>query len=273
MTISDLRIRLAALRAEGERLAGGLTQLPQRATVYRHLYRASDGNHLFPLIAAHGALWARGYFSAAMRLGEILAWQYFWSPQVRFQQMSSLQRFADAFRDINRRVCVETYATFHFTAEHGEHPDAAECVSPDLLLSLNRMHAAQRARRSMSTAEKLEIFTAHFLDEQEHVVGPSIQATLDAFDWPIAKWISLKPFIQFAYFPSGTWFWFGDFSSREERIARGLRAFEIAAEVGFAETEAALQKYEVLPEAFFTRPIEHFAELRREILAAGPARA
>lgn len=266
MTRDDLRNRLAALREEGEKLAGGLTQLAQRASVYRHIYRASGGNHIFPLIAAHGALWARGYFRWALDLGQKLAWQYCWSPSLQRRQLAALETFANAFRDINRRVCADTYANFHFTAEHGDDPEATSLVPADLLQALNRMHQAQRAGRTLSSAEKQEIFTAHFLNEQEHVVGPSLQAAVAAFDWPLAKFIALRPVIQFAFFPAGKWFWFRDFSSRNERIERGLQAFHIAAEVGFASTEEALRKYELLPEAFFSKPSEYFAELRQQVL-------
>ena len=266
MTSGDLQKRLAALRDEGETLAGGLTQLAQRATVYRHIYRESGGNHIFPLIAAHGALWARGYFRWALELGKKLAWQYCWSPKMQHRQLESLDNFANAFRDINRRVCADIYANFHFTAEFGDHPDAASCVSADLLEALNKMHTAQREGRTLSTAEKQEIFTAHFLNEQAHVVGPSLQAAVAAFDWPVAKFIALRPVIQFAFFPAGRWFWFRDFSCREERIARGLQAFQIAAQVGFATTEESLRKYAMLPEAFFTQPSEYFSELRQQVL-------
>ncbi len=58
---------------EAERLAGGLHDLAQRSTVYHHLFAASGRNHVFPLIAAHGALWARGYFRFGMRLGAWLS--------------------------------------------------------------------------------------------------------------------------------------------------------------------------------------------------------
>src|SRR5687767_5559712 len=187
MTSDDMRNRLAAMRTEGEKLAGGLTQLAQRASVYRHIYRASGGNHIFPLIAAHGALWARGYFRWALALGRKLAWQYAWNPALQRRQLASLDNFAAAFRDINRRVCADTYANFHFTAEYGDHPDAAVLVPTDLLQALNRMHCAQRAGRTLSTPQKQEIFTAHFLNEQQHVVSPSLQAAVDAFDWPVAK--------------------------------------------------------------------------------------
>jgi len=102
------------------------------------------------------------------------------------------------------------------------------------------MHHAQRAGQTLSTSQKQEIFSAHFLNEQQHVVGPSLQAAVDAFHWPAAKFIALRPIINFAYFPAGKWFWFRDFSSRDERIARGLQAFDIAAEIGFAAAEDTL---------------------------------
>src|SRR6187200_3789100 len=86
MTLEALQDRLTHWRLEGEKLAGSLTQLTQRASVYRHIYRASGGNHIFPLIAAHGALWARGYFAWALDLGKKLAWQYCYNPALQKQQ-------------------------------------------------------------------------------------------------------------------------------------------------------------------------------------------
>lgn len=267
MNREEMIARLQAWRAEGERMAGSLTQLAQRASVYRHLYRASDGNHIFPLIAAHGALWARGYFRWALDLGQKLAWQYWLQPAVRERQLAALDTFADSFRDINRRVCADTYANFHFTAEHGEDPAAAELVPAELLQALNKMHAAQRAGRTLSTAEKQEVFTAHFMYEQQYVVGPTLEEAVARFAWPAAKFIALRPVIRFAYFPGGTSFWFRNFADRSERIARGQQAFRVAAEVGFSNVETALRKYEMLPEAFFTQPAEYFASLRQQVLA------
>ncbi|WP_425618178.1 hypothetical protein NA78x_001877 [Anatilimnocola sp. NA78] len=267
MKRDELQRKLQAWRDEGEKLAGSLTQLAQRASVYRHIYRASGGNHIFPLIAAHGALWARGYFRWALDLGQKLAWQYAFQPELKARQLAALEAFANAFRDINRRVCADTYANFHFTAEHGDDPAAAELVPHDLLLALNKIHVAQRLGTILSAADKQEIFTAHFLYEQEHVVGPNLQAAVDAFDWPAAKFVALRPIIHFAYFPDSTSFWFRNFADRSERIARGQQAFRVAAEVGFARVEADLRKYEMLPEVFFAQPSEYFSLLRQRVLA------
>jgi hypothetical protein len=155
-----------SLTQEAERLAGGLKDLAQRATVYHHLFQASGGNHAFPLIAAHGALWAGGYFRFGARLAKVLSWQYAASPLRRRQQLQALEAFADAFRAINRRVCVDTYVNFHFTAKYGDRPEARALVSPELLEVLNVVHAARLEGRELPDDQKKEVFRAHFLDEQ-----------------------------------------------------------------------------------------------------------
>ena len=58
------------IHAEAVHLAGGVRDLPRRAVVYHHLYRASGGNFAFALIAAHGALWAYWCLAAA----RVAAW-------------------------------------------------------------------------------------------------------------------------------------------------------------------------------------------------------
>ncbi|GAA0599662.1 hypothetical protein GCM10009416_42150 [Craurococcus roseus] len=57
------------VRREATLMAGGIHDLAQRAGVYHHLFVHSGRNHVFPLLAAHGALWARGHFQKGMRLG------------------------------------------------------------------------------------------------------------------------------------------------------------------------------------------------------------
>ncbi len=71
-----LRQYYESMRHQAERLAGGLGDLAQRATVYHHLFEHSGRNHIFPLLAAHGAMWAKGYFRFGKRLGQICSWQY-----------------------------------------------------------------------------------------------------------------------------------------------------------------------------------------------------
>lgn len=257
----------AQLTREATRLAGGLLDLSQRAAVYHHLFEHSGGNHVFPLIAAHGALWARGYFRFGMRLGRVLAWQFL-SSAVRRRQMAALELFADAFRDVNRRVCIDTYVSYHFTARCGQHPRAAEFVGPPFLAALNHLHAARRDGRPLTDEEKRQLFETHFLHEQEHVVGPSLTAAAAALEWPAVKFIALKPLIRFAYFPRGRRLWFRDFACREERIANGFRAFDTALEVGLNHVENCLAAYEVLPAQFFAGTANYFGSLRAAVLAS-----
>ena len=266
ITLDELKQAFEDLQTDGLRLAGGLNDLSQRATVYHHVFKESGGNHIFPLIAAHGALWARSWFSFGMKLGKVLSLQYAYNSDTRRGKLAKLEAFANVFRDINRRVCVDVYANFHFTKRFGKHPDAAKVVPADLLQALNRIHAANEAGVELTDDERREVFTAHFLSEQQHIVGPTIEKAVAEFDWPLLRTIALRPVIRFAFFRRP--FLFRNFANKEERIAKGLVAFNTAANVGWKNVEQDLRKYDVLPEQFFAKPIEYFASLRETILAS-----
>ncbi|QDU73601.1 hypothetical protein Pan97_05770 [Bremerella volcania] len=267
-TLAQLKRTYDAFHAEAVRLAGTTRQLSQRAATYHHVYEDSGRNHIFPLIAAHGALWARGYFAFGMRLGGMLSLQYCLTPSRRKQKLDALEAFAEAFREVNRLVCVQIYTTYHFTKLHGDHPDAEKLVAPHLLASLNRVHEANRNGEQLSDQAKRNIFETHFLDEQDTVVGPRIEKAVDQFDWPLMKSLALMPAVRFAYFPPGYWLQFWKFDRKGERIDRGLKAFDIAAGMGWKHTEATLDRYAILPEEFFADSIGHFSHLKNEILAA-----
>lgn len=255
-------------RAEACKLAGGLTELSRRAALYRHLYLASNGNHTFPLIAAHGALWAGGYFRFGMSLGAMLSWQYLGQPVRRREQLEKLVQFANTFREINRRVCVDSYVNFHFSREFGQHPDAVEFIPPDLLDPLNRMHAASERGCTFSESEKKLVFEAHFRHEQAHVVGPTLLNAVQAFDWPLVREIAVRPRIRFAYFPGRTTFQFRNFASQSERIEKGLMAFALASQVGWSNVDVSLRQYRILPDAYFSAPFAYFDQLRNAVLAS-----
>lgn len=267
MSPDDLQHQYDQLRSDAEILTGGLSDLSRRATVYRHIFLASGGNHAFPLIAAHGALWAGGYFRLGMRLGSVLSWQYLGQPSLRRHQLQKLNAFADVFREINRRVCIDTYVNYHFTRQYGRYAESGRFLPPELGESLNRLHAATKAGRTLSEAEKRCVFETHFRQEQRHIVGPTLTEAVSRFDWPLVKAIALKPRVRFAYFPSGTGIWFQNFASQDERIEQGLRAFEIAAHVGWSTVDAALQRYSLLPADYFVAPAVYFERFRAGILA------
>ena len=234
--------------------------------MYHHLFEHSNRNHIFPLIAAHGALWAKGYFAFGMRLGDWLRWTSI-SQSKRSQRVAALRVFADAFREINRRVCVDTYTSYHFTRVYGDHPHANRFVEPQLLEALNQMHAARCARRELPDDEKRGIFERFFRNEQEFVVGPSVQEAVARFDWPLMRFIALKPVVKFAYFSAGHRLRFRNFSDRRQRIAHGLQAFDWAAELGWDGVVAALRAYDILPQEFFAGSAKHFEAVRATVLA------
>lgn len=248
------------LRGQAERLAGGIGDLPQRAAVYHHLFEHSAGNHVFPLIAAHGALWARGYFRLGATLGSALAFPA--APALRARKLGQLAAFADAFRDINRRVCIETYTAYHFTARWGRHPAATELIPHPLLEQLNRCHAARRGGQAFSTERKRALFQAFFLWEQEVIVGPAVAAAALSFEWLLMRRLALRPLIRFAYFPRSSILVFKDFTSTSERIEKGFRAFDLAAQAGWERVEGSMRHYRVLPSAFFADSKKHFASIR-----------
>jgi hypothetical protein len=263
---NQLEARYQEFRVEAERLAGRNRDLAQRATVYHHLYHHSCGNHLFPLIAAHGALWAGGYFAFGTQLGRCLSWLSLFSPTDRQRKRELLEAFADAFRNVNRLVCIETYTTYHFTALHGTHPVASKLVPPALLTQLNRVHQARKSGTPLTASEKREVFQAFFLNEQATVVGPKINSAGKSFQWPLMRWLALKPHVRFAYMGGcGLQFW--NFCDEAQRVKNGMRACDIALNVGLDFVERTLENYQVLPSQFVATSQQHYQSVRQQALA------
>ncbi|MEK1907022.1 MAG: hypothetical protein AAAB13_14680 [Pseudomonas sp.] len=265
---TSLATRYNEIHQEATLLAGGLTDLSQRASVYHHLYEDSGGRNVFPLIAAHGALWGSGYFALGMKIGWLLGAQFLLSPPVRRDKLQQLHAFADAFRDINRRVCIEAYCAYHFSKRHGHAPGAEAYVQPRLLAALNQCHDAQAAHEPLPAAQRQALFEAFFLWEQEALVGPAVDTALGQLDWPLVRWLALRPRIEFAYFKRSPDMQFHDFASTRERIEKGMRAYALAEQVGLDRVEAALKRYGILPAAFFTSSAGYFSALRKRLQPA-----
>jgi hypothetical protein len=182
--------------------------------------------------------------------------------------VTALQEFAKVFRNVNRCVCIDIYTNYHFTARFGHHPDAAEFVDSGLLAALNQVQAARDEGRELSHAEKRDVFEAHFLHEQETIVGPRIEATVADFNWPLVREIAVRPLVKFSYFPRRIWF--RNFASTAERVDKGLSAFDTAVTVGWDRVESSLGEYDMLPRAFFADSIACFAALRHTVLHQNP---
>jgi hypothetical protein len=263
---TDVESLVDSLRWEATALAGSIGSLAQRASVYHHMFEHSGRNHTFPLLAAHGALWAKEYFQAGMRFGSAAAWGQAMLGAHRQDLVRQLHKFADDFRDINRRVCVETYFIYHLTADRRLTGVSENIVPPNLLEQMTRCHAARRANRALSDNERRSVFTAFFLWEQENIVGLAVELAFDEFRWPLIKALALKPRIRFAYFPRHAPLVFKDFSDMNERIERGLAAFDLASMAGWETVEAALSFYGLMPREFSTDPARHFLKMAREVV-------
>ncbi|MET7246436.1 hypothetical protein ABZT49_24065 [Methylobacterium sp. EM32] len=256
----------AAARHEAEVMAGASRDLVQRAVVYHHLFRHSGGNHAFPLLAAHGALWAGGYFAWGKRIGLGLSLAALHRPAYRRARLAALAAFAEAFREISRQVCVEVYATYRFTLAHGETAGTDTYVDPLLLDALNRCHRAVRRMRALGPAERAHLFEAFFRWEQCAVVAPSVAAAVDGFTWDFVRRLALCPSIRFAYMPHRETLHFANFADTDERIEKGLRAYAVAEAVGWDAVEARLSRYGALPADFLAAAGTPFHATRARLL-------
>ena len=250
ISLDALRHEYEVRERQGTMLAGLPMDLHQRASVYYHLYVDSNRNHVFPLIAAHGALWAGGYFSFGMKLGWVLSMPSLLIPGRRAKHLRLLHEFANAFREVNRRVCIDTYASFHFSKQYGEHPESHHCVPAAMLEGLGRVHAACKHGKRLSREERQQVFEAFFRAEQIAIVGPSVSQAEQDFRWPLMRFLALQPCIHFSYFPKMTNLWFRNFARESERIANGLKALGVAESVGLEVVENCLWKYRISPRPF-----------------------
>jgi hypothetical protein len=261
-----LRERYEQHKARARALAGAPGDIAQRVVVHHQIYRDSAKNHVFPLVALHGALWGYGFFERTGKLGELISYRYFYDEAQRRERHAMLDRFAEGFKAVNREVFVDTYANFYFTREHGEAPGAAELVQPELLAALNASHEATRQGRSLDRPEREQLFSLALQFEQERTVAPAIAQELARFDCPILRALCLKPVVRFAYFAPWRAFYFSDFSDKAERIRRAMSSYRIAEEHGLDEVEGSIARYGVLPEAFFADPARYRDELTRALV-------
>ncbi len=238
---ADLGDAFARVRAEAIHKAGSPQDFSKRALLLHDIYRDSEGNHRFPLVALHGALWGERFFRTTGPVGEAISFRYFYSPAERVYRQAMLRQFANAFADINRSVFIDTYTNYFFTKAYGLEKGAGTFVHPRLLSALNRVHAAVSGREPpLSEVEKKEIFKIALYEEQESTVGPRIAFAISNFDCPILTRLALHPIVRFAYFPKGQYFFFRDFSNRDERIIRAIQSYDIANAVGWTRVEASI---------------------------------
>lgn len=245
--VGELRAEYDAIKARARRLAGAPDDIVPRVLEHRAIHIDSRGNHAFPLIALHGALWGRDFFEVTGRLGELISYRYFLDSEEKATRLAMLNGFAEGFKTVNREVFIDTYTNYHFTKLHGRKPGAEELVTGELLEALNEVHAASARGSELSDERKRHVFVQSLRFEQEITVAPGIARELAKFDCPILRALCMKPIVRFTYFPLWRRFYFSDFSDKEERIERAIRSFDIAADRGWDVVYAAMQSYNAGP--------------------------
>jgi hypothetical protein len=101
LSVADLH---RIIRSDADLLAGGVDDLGQRSLVYHRVYRDSGTIFHFPLVASHGALWARWYLLAAWLAANVFAVVDFTCSLTRKQRMATYQAYVRAIKEINRQV-------------------------------------------------------------------------------------------------------------------------------------------------------------------------
>ncbi len=169
-----------------------------------------------------------------------MSWQFALNSRVRREKLEQLDHFADAFRNVNRQVCVDTYVSYHLSARYGDHPEMGSYIPANLLDAYRMLHEAKKDNRLLSDAEKKIVFEAHFRHEQKTIVGETVRKAVAEFDWALVRFLALRPPVRFAYFPNGKKLWFRNFSDEAERITNGFAAFDMGVDVGWGRVERCL---------------------------------
>ena len=219
---------LAQIEAEAEIAAGEVTALTKRASGYLGVYHESNGVCRFALVAAHGALWASWYLVCAQLAAGVFACV---DPtcrlgiRTRFRQFNA---YVSVLKDINQRVMLQTYTLIHTVKRLG--PDmAVEAGYPeDLVQDYSRFMDV-----GGSEVELCDLYHRHFLWEQDRVVSDMLDDAFAAFEWPFMRNLCQRPWVWFSYFRVGRSMNFRSFTDKDERVEKGLIAYDTAKAFGF----------------------------------------
>jgi hypothetical protein len=259
---TDLAAEYGAIRREAMLLGGGPGDIPPRVALLHAIFLDSQGNHAFPEVALHGALWAFGFYERRGAVSRMISYRYFYDSEERASRAYMLFEFSQGFKEANRSVFVDTYANYFFTKGHGEQSGADEVIAPPLLEALNRVHHAARAGRRLSRRERGEVFETSLRFEQEATVGPKVREEVAKFECPILTAIVLRPVVRFSYFPRLTFMRFRDFGNTDERIEKAVLSYDLAEQAGWDSVADRIRLYGLLPPRFFADPPGYAAALR-----------
>lgn len=266
LSLADLRQEEAKIRAEATQLAGEPRDIAQRVVFLHEIYVDSKGNHAFPEIALHGALWGHDTLSVARGLenaGELVRGMF----GIMDKLLAAADQYALAIETTNRQVFIDTYTNYWFTKKYGRERGASAIIDADVLPALNRVHAAVASGHALSAKEKRDIFLSSLNTEQKESVAQAMNAAANAYDGPaFFKELMNRPVVHFAYFPATKFYAFENFADRADRVRCATFAYDLAAEAGWPKVTDAMSGYSVLPEAYFEDRVGYGAQLRAKLL-------
>lgn len=243
MSVAELH---GIIRRDADILAAGVDDLGQRSIVYHQVYRDSGRLFHFPLVASHGALWARWYLRCAFLAANIFAVGDVTCCLSRRAKMQACTAYVRAIKEINRQVMIEAYTSLYLYLCFGERACAELRFSEKLARQFCERFGPNAAYQPDAAADR-DFYETFFRWEQEKVVGPAVDAALEAFNWPCMRGLSRRPWVWFSYFRVGRALVFRDFADREERVAKGLSAFDWAATKGWPVIERNASSNPFLP--------------------------
>ena len=220
--------RYLAIRDEAERCAGPQSSLRTRARGYLDLYHASNGACRFALVAAHGALWASWYLVCAKLAAMVFAVVDPFSPLPRRERYRQFAAYVGTLKDINKLVMVETYVLVHTIRDLG--PDFA--IAKDIPEDVVRDYHAAMSAPQADPALLRDLYHRHFLWEQERVVSTTLDDAFAVFSWTLMRNMCQRPWVWFSYFSVGKSMNFRCFTDQEERVEKGMIAYDRAVETG-----------------------------------------
>src|SRR5258707_368754 len=89
---------------------------------------------------------------------------------------------------------------------------------------------------------------------------PPCRPRVAALECRVMKFLCLRPLVRFAYFPKCGHLFFRNFADKRERIDKGMRAYEHAAQAGWDRVWQSLREYGRMPRKFFEAPAACMAD-------------
>lgn len=238
----------ANLREIGYVVAGAPGDLVGRACVYREMYVESGHRNVFPLIAAHGSLWAVGFFRKGMLGAQILSLPWLLVRGARAEKLRCVAAFADRFRQINRSICAEAYAIYHYTKYYGGDSFIRAEIGDAFTDLLCACHTSVKANTHFPQAMRERLFNAFLHWEQERIVAPALVSAFAELDWDVITYLAMRLKVDMAYLGRQFHLRFQNFASKKERLEQGMKAYRRAEAVGLPRVMESLGDYDLMPQ-------------------------